>query len=76
MELQFIYDIFFLKLTFAGNVYRKPITENTKIIITLQGSSSNRFEQEGQVAVNCSPEFCLKLTYRYLLKADHVPGDT
>ena len=32
--------------------------------------------QEGQVALNCSPEFCLKLTYRYLLKADHVPSDT
>ena len=28
------------------------------------------------MALNCSPEFCLKLTYRYLLKADHVPGDT
>ena len=23
-----------------------------------------------------SPEFCSKLTYRYLLKAGHVPGDT
>ena len=22
------------------------------------------------------PEFCLKLTYRYLLKAGHVPVDT
>ena len=30
----------------------------------------------GQVALNRSPEFCLKLTYRYLLKAGHVPGDT
>ena len=28
------------------------------------------------MALNRSPEFCLKLTYRYLLKADHVPGDT
>ena len=28
------------------------------------------------MALNCSPEFCLKLTYRYLLKADNVPGDT
>ena len=29
------------------------------------------------MALNPSPEFCLKLTwYRYLLKADHVPGDT
>ena len=27
------------------------------------------------MALKCSPEFCLKLTYRYLLKADHVPGD-
>ena len=33
-------------------------------------------QQEGQVALNHSPEFCLKLTYRNLLKADHVPGDT
>ena len=33
-------------------------------------------EQEGQVAINRSPEFCLKLTYRYVLKAGHVPGDT
>ena len=24
----------------------------------------------------CSPEFCLKLTYRYLLKAGHVSGET
>ena len=28
------------------------------------------------MALNHSPEFCLKLTNRYLLKADHVPGDT
>ena len=28
------------------------------------------------MAQNCSPEFCLKLPYRYLLKACHVPGDT
>ena len=28
------------------------------------------------MALNRSPEFCLKLTYRYLLKADNVPGDT
>ena len=34
------------------------------------------FIQEGQVALNRSPEFCLKLKYRNLLKADHVPGDT
>ena len=26
------------------------------------------------MALNCSPEFCLKLTYRNLLKAGHVPG--
>ena len=34
------------------------------------------FKQEGQEALNPSPEFSLKLTYRYLLKADHVHGDT
>ena len=28
------------------------------------------------MALNCSPEFCLKLIYRNLLKADHDPGDT
>ena len=28
------------------------------------------------MALNRSPEFCLKLTYRYLLKTGHVPGDT
>ena len=27
------------------------------------------------MALNRSPEFCLKLTYRYLLKAGHVPVD-
>ena len=31
-------------------------------------------QQEGQVALNRSPEFCIKLTYRNLLIADHVPG--
>ena len=33
-------------------------------------------KQEGQEALNRSPDFSLKLTYRYLLKAGHVPGDT
>ena len=28
------------------------------------------------MALNGSPEFCLKLLYRYLLKAGHFPGDT
>ena len=28
------------------------------------------------MALNRSPEFCLKLTYRYMLKADHVHHDT
>ena len=28
------------------------------------------------MALNGSPTFCLKLTYWYLLKADHGPGDT
>ena len=27
------------------------------------------------MALNRSPEFCLKLTYRYLLNAYHAPGD-
>ena len=33
-------------------------------------------QKEGQEALNRSPELCFKLTYRYLLKAGHVPGDT
>ena len=40
------------------------------------GSRSHLTKQEGQEAPNRSPEFCLKLTYKYLLKAGHVPGDT
>ena len=28
------------------------------------------------MVLNCLAEFCLKLAYRYLFKADHVPGDT
>ena len=28
------------------------------------------------MALNRSPEFCLKLTYRYLMKADHVHCDS
>ena len=31
-------------------------------------------KQEGQVALNCSPEFCLKLLiFWYLLETGHVP---
>ena len=33
-------------------------------------------KQDDQVALNHSPECCLKLRYRYLLKADHVADDT
>ena len=28
------------------------------------------------MALKRSPELCLKLIYRYLLKAGHFPGDT
>ena len=28
------------------------------------------------MALDRSPEYCLKLLYRFLLKADHFPGDT
>ena len=28
------------------------------------------------MALKCSPQFCLKLIHRYLLKAGHFPGDT
>ena len=33
-------------------------------------------QQESQEALNRSPEFNSKLTYRYLLIAGHDPGDT
>ena len=33
-------------------------------------------ETEGQEALTRSPEVCSKLTYRYLLQANHVSGDT
>ena len=49
------------------------IRGHTHFFIDLQ---SENIKQEGQEALNRSTEFCLKLTYRYLLKAGHVPGDT
>ena len=39
-------------------------------------SCDSRIEQEGQMALNRSPEIYLKLTYSSLVKADHVPGDS
>ena len=33
-------------------------------------------KQEGQMALDRSPKYCLKLLYRYLLKADNFPCDT
>ena len=51
-------------------ILAKPNNLNTKMFLTIQ------LRQEGQVVLNYSPEFCLKLTYRYLLKAGHVPVDT
>ena len=41
----------------------------------IEHTVSSRVKQEGQEALNRLPEFCFKLTYRYLLRADHVPGD-
>ena len=35
-----------------------------------------KYQKMHQVALNRSPEFCLKLTYRYLLKAGYFPVDT
>ena len=32
-------------------------------------------KQKGKVSLNHSSAFYFKLTYWYLLKADHVPGD-
>ena len=53
------------------------ISENGPSFFAPWVTSSNQSQkQEGQEALNRSPEFCSKLTYRYLLKADHVPGDT
>ena len=49
----------------------------TQIIHSIDGPQiENKIEQEGQVALNRSPEFCLMLTYNYLLKTGHVPGGT
>ena len=47
---------------------------NQSSIANLQTCHS--LQLEGQMALNCSPEFCLKLTYRYLLKSGNVPVDT
>ena len=48
---------------------------NIKIYTALK-LSTTIITPEGQETLNRLPEFCLKLTYSYLLKADIVPGDT
>ena len=35
----------------------------------------DNYKQEDQVALNRSPEFCLNVTYRYLLNAGHSSDD-
>ena len=42
----------------------------------LRHKTTYKGQEEGQMALNRTPKFSLKLTYRYLLKADHIPGDT
>ena len=42
----------------------------------LKSNFGSVFEQEDQVALKRSLDFCLKLVYRYLLKAGHLPADT
>ena len=38
--------------------------------------SRNNTQQEGQVTLDRSPEFCLKLIiYRYILETGHASGD-
>ena len=51
---------------------RLKITQNKQPQKKAKGHNS----EMKQEALNRSPEFCLKLTYRYLLKAGHVPDDT
>ena len=51
-----------------------------KSLATVRRFVANRLQrqvlqQESQVAMNRSPEFCVKLIYRYLFKAGHFPGD-
>ena len=53
-------------------VYKGQKLSACRLILHAYLMSAN-FWQEGQVALNRSPEFCLKLTYRFLLKAGHVP---
>ena len=55
---------------FSQNCWEKPCHLFEKMYIV-----SYTDIKEGQVALNRLTEFCLKLTYRYLLKADHVPCD-
>ena len=66
------------KLVWPGNTAIKNCRETYGIVRKSHTAIASHQEdkQEGQVALNRSPEFCLKLTYRNLLKADHFPGDT
>ena len=54
---------------------RKVVPAFIHTLASDQGFDYLLVKQEGQVTLKRSPEFCLRLTYRYLLKADHVPGD-
>ena len=51
-------------------------SSNSRNLLKKVGIKLEEEKKEGQEALNRSPEFCLKLTYMYLLKAGHVPGDT
>ena len=42
----------------------------TNIPVNMSNFSDRVLKQEEQVALNRAPEFCLKLTYRYLLNGD------
>ena len=57
-------------------IYKKECLPRKFIPLGKESPSYSTVKQEGQRALNRSPEFCFKLTYRYLLKAGLVPGDT
>ena len=62
--------------TLVGKKKKHTKTQKADITHPVQKFLTVFHKQEGQVTLNGSPELCLNLTYRYLLKAGHVPGNT
>ena len=63
------------KLPQQGKSLKECLTNEKKEAET-ESNMLRSTKQADQVTLNCSPEFCLMLTFWYLLKAGYDSGDT